>query len=105
MKWDLWLRQTLTVIKVELKRYVLGRRWLGVYMAALAPAALLFLNYVFNHPRQVPTVEQFSTIYAVFYQTYMLRLAIFFSCGLVFTQLFRGEVLEKTLHFYLLAPV
>jgi ABC-type transport system involved in multi-copper enzyme maturation permease subunit len=44
-------------------------------------------------------------VYAVFFQTYWLRLAIFFSCLMMFSQLFRGEMMEKTLHFYLLSPV
>src|SRR6185436_20339087 len=30
---------------------------------------------------------------------------IFFGCAGVFTNLFRGEMLDKSLHFYLLAPV
>jgi ABC-type transport system involved in multi-copper enzyme maturation permease subunit len=30
---------------------------------------------------------------------------MFLSCGILFSQAFRGEIFEKTLHFYLLAPV
>ncbi len=41
MKWNLWVMQALTIMKTELKRYVLARRWLGVYAAAYAPVALL----------------------------------------------------------------
>jgi ABC-type transport system involved in multi-copper enzyme maturation permease subunit len=89
---------------MELKRYVLARRWLGVYAAAFAPVGLLVIA-AFQIRRNPPSISDLSEMYAVLFQTYMLRLAIFLSCALVFSQLFRGEILEKTLHFYLLAPV
>jgi len=46
-----------------------------------------------------------SVVYAVMYRAFFLRLVIFFASILVFMQLFRGDVLERTLHFYFLAPV
>ena len=104
MKWNLWIHQTLVVMKVELKRYILARRWVGVYLAAFAPVVLFLFVGIRMQMRGTPLAD-LSEMYAFFYQTFMLRLAIFFSCALVFSQLFRGEMLEKTLHFYLLAPV
>jgi ABC-type transport system involved in multi-copper enzyme maturation permease subunit len=94
----------LTVAKVELSRYVLARRWLGVYLIALAPVLLLALAAAFRTSGAQP-IERWSSVYAAFFQTYWLRLAIFFSSMMMFSQLFRGEMLEKTLHFYLLSPV
>jgi ABC-type transport system involved in multi-copper enzyme maturation permease subunit len=44
-------------------------------------------------------------IYAGIFQVYYLRVGIFFGCVGIFTYLFRGEVLEKSLHFYFLTPV
>jgi ABC-type transport system involved in multi-copper enzyme maturation permease subunit len=103
MNWSLWIRQSLTIMKMELKRYVLGRRWIGVYLFAFAPVLLLTLALVRRGPQ--PGIGQLTEIYAIFYQTFVLRLSLFLSCAMVFSQLYRGEVLEKTLHFYLLAPV
>jgi ABC-type transport system involved in multi-copper enzyme maturation permease subunit len=110
MKWGLWTSQALIIMKMELKRYILARRWIGVYLAAFAPVGLLLFNLVIIHfvavgRRNVPSISDFSEIYAFFYQTFALRLSIVFSCALVFSQLFRGEILEKTLHLYLLTPV
>lgn len=34
-----------------------------------------------------------------------MRFAIFFGCLGIFTWLFRGEIIEKSLHYYFLAPV
>jgi hypothetical protein len=103
MNWALWIRQTLTVMKIELKRYILGKHWIGVYLFAFAPVAL-FLFMMVIVPARIPS-SVITLRYAIFYQTFTLRLAVFLSCALVFSQLFRGEVLEKTLHFYLLAPM
>src|SRR6185503_18595199 len=103
MNWSLWSRQAFTVMKTELKRYVLGKRWIGVYLFAYAPVVLLSLALIRRGSH--PAIHDLAEIYAVFYQTFALRLSLFLSCAMVFSQLFRGEVLEKTLHFYLLAPV
>jgi len=44
-------------------------------------------------------------VFAVIFQFFYLRLAIFFGCLGIFMNLFRGEMLDKTLHFWFLAPV
>jgi ABC-type transport system involved in multi-copper enzyme maturation permease subunit len=44
-------------------------------------------------------------VFATIFRFYFLRLAVFFGCVGIFTNLFRGEMLDKSLHFYLLTPV
>jgi ABC-type transport system involved in multi-copper enzyme maturation permease subunit len=44
-------------------------------------------------------------IFAGIFQLYFLRLGIFFGCVGIFSNLFRAEVLERTLHYYFLVPV
>ncbi|MBM3760661.1 MAG: hypothetical protein FJW36_10490 [Acidobacteria bacterium] len=39
------------------------------------------------------------------FQYFFLRLAVFFGCVGIFMNLFRGEMLDQSLHHYLLAPV
>ncbi len=51
------------------------------------------------------TLTQDSLIFATVFQFFFLRLAIFFGCVGVFMNLFRGEMIDKSLHFYLLAPI
>ena len=51
------------------------------------------------------SISQARTVFAVFFQTFVLRAVIFFGCVGIFTNLFRGEVLDRSLHFYLLSPV
>ncbi|HYM21627.1 MAG TPA: discoidin domain-containing protein [Vicinamibacterales bacterium] len=48
--------------------------------------------------------EQDRTIFATVFQEFYLRLAIFFGCLGIFMYLFRGEMSNRTLHFWFLAP-
>jgi hypothetical protein len=48
---------------------------------------------------------QDSYIFAGVFQFFFIRLAVFFGCLGIFMNLFRGEMLDKSLHFYLLAPI
>ena len=48
--------------------------------------------------------EEDRMIFAGIFQYFYLRLAIFFGCLGIFMYLFRGEMTNKTLHFWLLAP-
>src|SRR5579863_4870641 len=50
-------------------------------------------------------LQKDSAIFATTFQFFYLRLAVFFGCVGIFTNLFRGELLDKSLHFYLLAPM
>jgi ABC-type transport system involved in multi-copper enzyme maturation permease subunit len=51
------------------------------------------------------SLQQDSLIFATTFQFFYLRLAIFFGCVGIFMNLFRGEMIDKSLHFYLLAPI
>lgn len=55
-----------------------------------------------NDPSSLP---QETLIFATMFQFYFLRLAVFFGCAGIFVNLFRGEMLDKSLHFYLLTPI
>ena len=48
--------------------------------------------------------EEDRAIFAGIFQFFYLRLAIFFGCLGIFMNLFRGDMLDKTLHFWFLAP-
>jgi ABC-type transport system involved in multi-copper enzyme maturation permease subunit len=47
----------------------------------------------------------YSMIYAVFYGGLILRTVVFFGCAWIFMNLFRGEIVDRSLHFYFLSPV
>lgn len=54
--------------------------------------------------RPLMNFEEDRQIFAGVFQFFYLRLAIFFGCLGIFMNLFRGEMLDKTLHFWFLAP-
>ena len=104
MNWSLWIRQVGAVARLELRRFFAARRWAGVYFVALAPVLMTFAGARFTELRQQP-LGSLSLGYATLFQLFILRFGIFVSSALILSQAFRGEILEKTLHFYLLAPV
>jgi hypothetical protein len=55
--------------------------------------------------RPIRDLEKDRRIFAGIFQYFYLRLAIFFGCLGIFMNLFRGEMLDKTLHFWFLMPV
>lgn len=112
---DLWLAQVLAIARLELKKTFFARRGLWIYFLAFAPAALFLAHSLVEiHLRGVhqdagvnpgTSLGQDTYIFAGVFQFFFLRLAIFFGCLGIFMNLFRGEMLDKSLHFYLLAPV
>jgi hypothetical protein len=54
--------------------------------------------------RRVLDFEEDRMIFAGIFQYFYLRLAIFFGCLGIFMYLFRGEMSNRTLHFWFLAP-
>ena len=57
--------------------------------------------------REIHTLLNFEEdrkIFAGVFQFFYLRLAIFFGCLGIFMNLFRGEMLDRTLHYWFLAP-
>src|SRR5215475_9051663 len=48
---------------------------------------------------------QDAIMFAGVFQFFFLRLAVFFGCLGIFMNLFRGEVLDRSLHFYFLSPI
>jgi ABC-type transport system involved in multi-copper enzyme maturation permease subunit len=50
-------------------------------------------------------IENDTEVLAGIVQLYYIRLGIFFACMAIFTWLFRGEMVERTLHYQFLVPV
>jgi hypothetical protein len=58
-----------------------------------------------RHIQPVVNVEEDRKVFAGVFDFFYLRLAIFFGCLGIFMNRFRGEMLDKTLHYWLVAPV
>jgi hypothetical protein len=57
------------------------------------------------HLQEGNNLGQDTIMFAGVFQFFFLRLAIFFGCLGIFMNLFRGEILDRSLHFYFLAPI
>lgn len=57
------------------------------------------------HIHEGYNLGQDSIVFASVFQFFFLRLAVFFGCLGIFMNLFRGEILDRSLHFYFLAPI
>src|SRR3979411_1611795 len=104
---SLYLRQIGAVLRLEMKRTLLSRRGWWVYLLALGPVALTLLHWLIfaAHPYARHSIGEASLIFGALFHFYYLRLGIFFGCVGIFSNLFRGEMLEKTLHYYYLTPL
>src|SRR6476659_4770473 len=104
--WRLWLRQTLAITRLEIIKNFLSRRALLLYLLAVSPLVLLSLLALFPPPTQdLESFSELSQIYAGIYGGLILRTLVFFGCAWVFMNLFRGEVVDRSLHYYFLSPV
>lgn len=98
----LWSRQVDTIVRMELRKNFFTRRGFGLYALAFAPVVIIGLHVFID--RHI-NMQEDTLVLAGIFQFYYLRLAIFFGCMGIFTRLIRGEMVERSLHYYLLAPV
>ena len=98
-------RQLLGTLRLEIRRGLAVRRAFAVYFLAFAPVVLLALWAMSPFPtREFEGVQEATTMFAVVFEAY-LRVSIFFSALFLFTNLYRAEILERSLHYYFLSPV
>ncbi len=106
LPWSLWLRQIRAIFRLEIEKNFLGRRSILLYLLALIPILPLALLAPFTPPgREWQDFTQYSMIFAVYYGGLILRTVVFFGCAWIFMNLFRGDIVDRSLHFYFLSPV
>jgi ABC-type transport system involved in multi-copper enzyme maturation permease subunit len=101
-------RQLGGVLRLELKKTFLSKRAWWIYVLALGPLVVVLIHWALesrsrehgNH-----SLGEDSLIFAGIFMFYYLRAGIFFGCMGIFANLFRGEMLEKTMHYYFLTPL
>jgi ABC-type transport system involved in multi-copper enzyme maturation permease subunit len=101
--WRLWFTQIRSIVVLETRRNLFSWRSWWVYFLAFAPAAIILIHAIFD--RGHGRMEEDTLVMAGIFQFYYLRLGIFFGCLGIAMRLIRGEMVERSLHYYLLAPV
>jgi len=97
--------QAAAVFRLELRRLLFGR---GVLLGAalgVLPVLLMAGWFAFNRFVEAHPLAEASTVYATMYSGFLVPLVVFFGCVAAFTQLVRREMRDRTLHYWLLAPV
>lgn len=106
MPWALWLRQIGAIFRLDLQKNFLGRRSLLIYLLAFLPLFPLLVLAVFRPPgNDWSDFNNYSLIYSVLYNGLILRTVVFFGCAWIFMNLFRGEIVDRSLHYYFLSAV
>jgi ABC-type transport system involved in multi-copper enzyme maturation permease subunit len=104
--WPLWVRQTSAILRTELRKNFITARGFWIYLLALAPAAIVWMHSIVAIMKGTRHgINNDTEIMAGLFQIFFLRPAVYFGCVGIFTYLFRGEMVERSLHFYFLAPI
>ena len=102
--WSLWWIQFRRFTRMEIRRNLFTRRAWWVYFLAFIPAVIIFIHLLVDtHPGF--GLSDDTQVLAGVVQLYYIRLGVFFGCLGIFSRLIRGEMIERSLHYYLLSPV
>lgn len=98
--------QIAAVVRAEVGRDALSLRALPVYGLALFPVLLAmgWAALLVVASRETNLGAQLQA-YANIYGSFTVPLCVFFGCVSLFMNLFRGEILDRTLHYYFLTPI
>ena len=103
LPWSLWLRQLRAIFTLETGKNFLGKRAILIYLLALLPVFMLGSLALVTTPTR--NFVNLSMIFAWIYAGLILRTVVFFGCAWIFMNLFRGELVDRSLHYYFLSPV
>jgi ABC-type transport system involved in multi-copper enzyme maturation permease subunit len=105
--WGLWWLQARRLARIEVRRNLLSKRAVWVYFLAFVPTVITLIHLLTERQSHwtAASIPGDTEVLAGIMQFYYIRLGIFFGCLGIFSRLIRGEMIERSLHFYMLAPV
>src|SRR5437773_4149517 len=104
--WSLWLRQVAAIMRLEVEKNFFGKRAVLVYLLAFMPIGLLLLIAIMPPgTRDWLDFAHYPVLFSIIYNALILRTVVFFGCAWIFMNLFRGELVDRSLHYYFLSPV
>ena len=104
--WSLWLRQIFAILRLEVQKNFLSRRSLLIYLITLLPLFPLLIIALVRPPgNEWRDFNNYSAGYALLYNILIMRTVVFFGCAWIFMNLFRGEIVDRSLHYYFLSAV
>lgn len=107
--WSLWWRQFIAVLVPAIERSLLSKRVLVALVLILLPVGLLTMmgleSIDSDNDKFMTDINRARMIFGIVYSTFMLAAVLYIGNALIFTSLVRGEILERSIHYPLLAPV
>src|SRR6185369_1056686 len=104
--WALWFRQVRAIFRMELEKNFLSRRSILIYLLAFLPLfPLILFAFVTPPGNEWRDFNQYSIAYSIIYNAMILRTLVFFGSAWIFMNLFRGELVDRSLHYYFLSAV
>lgn len=98
--------QAAAAFTIEIGQQIRGLGALGLAILALLPSLPWAIAWaVRTAVGGGPALADTTGIFAGLFQGFVLPLALFFACVVVFTGIVRRDVRQRTLHHYLLCPV
>jgi ABC-type transport system involved in multi-copper enzyme maturation permease subunit len=97
--------QVRALAAAEVRHSLLNTRALAVVLLIAMPLALMVLRAIFMPDSLRASPTRATSEFAEVFHFFLLRFIVFFANALIFVRLFRGEILEQSLHHTLLAPM
>jgi ABC-type transport system involved in multi-copper enzyme maturation permease subunit len=103
----LWVAQIRGVLRLEMRKNLFSARALPMYLLAVLPLAVtaifILVTTVTGIPPEIQGAAGAATFYAGLYR--FILMLLYFGCVWIFMNLFRGEVMDRSLHYYFLTPI
>jgi len=103
----LWIAQVRGILRLEMRKNLFSTRALPMYLLAALPVAVtiifILVTTVTGVPPEIGGPAGAALFFAGLYQ--FILMVLYFGCVWIFMNLFRGEVLDRSLHYYFLTPL
>lgn len=105
--WSLWAGQIAAILRLEVRKNFIGKRAFLIYLLAGAPILLMaaLSAQISWEQSRSNNIGEINIVFANLYEGLILRTIVFFGCAWIFMNLFRGEVVDRSLHYYFLSPL
>jgi len=101
------VQQFKALFQLETRKILWGRRGLPTLLIAFLPVGFFLLVFLVFNVISKPGMQQSEllTAFATIFQVFILRSVLFFGAVWIFMNLFRADMLDKSLHYFFLSPI
>ena len=105
---SLWVQQALAIFRIEFKKALFSRSAFAIYALASMPLLIYSISaYESIHDSEsvFGNIDDARRVFGQVFSTLILGGVIYLGSASLFIALFRGEMLARSIHYYLLTPV